>query len=1019
MKRLTLVCLFFISLFVHAQAPFQIEWQKSLGGTLSDYAYCIDQTSDGGYIVAGNTQSNDGDVAGNHGETDVWIVKLDSDGQISWKKTFGGSASDGAHSIMQTSDAGYIFAGYTASNDGDVTGNHGGRDFWIVKLDSFGNISWQNAVGGNATDIAYSIDQTSDGGFIAAGYTQSSAGDVIGYHGGSDYWVVKFDDTGNISWQKCLGGSSDEEANSIQQTTGGGYIVAGSSQSSDGDITSNHGSSDYWVVKLDATGELSWENSLGGSFNDVAHSVTQTSDGSYLVAGISSSSNGDVTGANGGRDYWLVKLDATGTIIWQSALGGEDTDVSYSVTETSDGGCIVAGFSTSTNGNIAGNHGDSDYWISKLDNSGDFSWQQTIGGSSTDDPRSIQQTEDGGYIVAGYSYSEDGDLSRNQGLSDYWVVKLEEVSTAGTVFFDADLNCLQSSNENGIEGINLMINPGNIVVTADYMGDWWLKSLPQGSYTISVDTLTSWKSSCVWNTTQSFTISNLNEFTLGPDFGMVNTNPCREPDVTIYMPFMRPCLEEQIIYVAASNGSTATGSVMDGYIEIELDPFITVDSASLAYTDLGNNLFRFDLEDINPGKSEQIVIYTTISCDVHLGTSLCMEANLKPVEPCVLDEIPSDPIIADPTGNTVTNFPIPCTLPWDKSSLSVEGWCQNDSAFFSVTNTGDFGDGDMDCYAPLWVTRNAEIVVTDSISLLGGETIFYSFAGYSHLWKLMAEQHPLHPGNSHPNAGVDGCGAHNLDPPGDINDTHLDDADPVVDAYCGVVTGSYDPNDKRGFPNGETEQNYIPKNQQLQYVIRFQNTGTDTAFTVVVRDTLDVDLNIFTVVAGVSSHSYTFKMYGPRVLEWTFNDINLPDSAANQAGSNGFITFHVEQVRDLEPGTMITNDADIYFDKNAPITTNTAFHEIYEGFVSILGIENLEIEGKEVLIYPNPTSGYITIKSEDPIYEKYRIYDQQGRLVHSGQLSGLSTEISLHLLSKGSYTIQISGSYKPAVLVIQ
>jgi uncharacterized repeat protein (TIGR01451 family) len=281
----------------------------------------------------------------------------------------------------------------------------------------------------------------------------------------------------------------------------------------------------------------------------------------------------------------------------------------------------------------------------------------------------------------------------------------------------------------------------------------------------------------------------------------------------------------------------------------------------------------------------------------------------------------------------------------------------------------------------------------------------------------MAEQHPLHPGNSHPNAGVDGCGAHNLDPPGDINDTHLDDADPVVDAYCGVVTGSYDPNDKTGFPKGETEQNYIPKNQQLQYVIRFQNTGTDTAFTVVVRDTLDVDLNIFTVVSGVSSHSYTFKMYGPRVLEWTFNDIDLPDSAANQIGSNGFLTYHVEQVRDLVPGTMITNDADIYFDKNAPITTNTAFHEIFEGFVSILGIENLEIEGKDVLIYPNPTSGFITIESEDPIYEKYRIYDQQGRLVHSGQLSGLSTEISLHLLSKGSYTIQISGSYKPAVLV--
>ena len=1019
MKRISIVCLFFVSTYIYGQAPFQIEWQKSLGGTSADYAYSIEPTLDHGFIVIGSSLSNDGDVSGNHGEADIWAVKLNDIGQVSWKKAFGGSANDGAYDVKQTSDGGYIIAGYTASNDGDVSGNHGESDFWIIKLDALGNISWQNAVGGNSNEVAHSIDITSDGGYIAMGYTLSNAGDVIGNHGEADIWVVKFDESGNISWQKCLGGSSSEEGYEIEQTADGGYIIAGSTQSNNGDVSSNNGSSDYWVVKLDAMGELSWENSFGGNYNDVAHSVNQTSDGGYLVAGISSSSNGDVTNANGGRDYWVIKLDGSGNLSWQKALGGEDTDISYSVRETEDGGCIVAGFSTSTNGNISGNHGDSDYWITKLDHSGNFSWQQTIGGAATDDPQSIKETLDGGYVVAGYSYSDDGDLLRNQGSSDYWVVKLEEVSTAGTVYFDSDQNCLQDINENGIEGMNLIINPGNIVVTTDYAGDWWIKSLPQGTYTMTIDTLTSWKPSCLWNTTQTFTITNPIGFNNGPDFGMVNNNPCREPDVTIYMPFMRPCLEEQIIFVSATNGSTATGSILDSYVEVELDPFITVDSASFAYTNLGNHIYRFDLNEINPGEIDRIVIYTTINCDVHLGETLCMEANLKPVEPCALDDIPSDPIIADPTGNTVTNFPVPCTLPWDKSSLSVEGWCQNDSAFFSVTNTGEFGNGDMDCYSELWVTRNGVVVVTDSISLLGGETVIYSYAGYSHLWKLMAEQHPLHPGNSHPNAGVDECGAHNLEPPGDINDTHLDDADPVVDAYCGVVTGSYDPNDKIGYPKGETEENYIPANQQIQYVVRFQNTGTDTAFTVVVRDTLDLDFNIFTVKPGVSSHSYTFKMHGPRVLEWTFNDINLPDSAANQDGSNGFLTYHVEQVRDLDPGTLITNDADIYFDKNAPITTNTTVHKIFEGFVSMLSIENLELEGKDLLVYPNPTSDMITIKSEDPLFLMYSIYDQLGRQVHEGKLSGFSTDISLRHLSKGSYTILVEGQYRPTTMVKQ
>ncbi|MDG2152402.1 MAG: T9SS type A sorting domain-containing protein [Crocinitomicaceae bacterium] len=1017
MKRITLVSLFFISSFLYSQAPFQIEWQKSIGGSMADFAYSIEPTSDGGFIVAGNSQSNDGDVAGNHGQTDVWVVKLYSDGQMSWKKTFGGSSFDGAHSIKQTADGGFIIAGYTASNDNDVSGNHGGRDFWILKLDSFGNMDWQNALGGNSTEVAYTVEQTSEGGYIAMGYSVSQAGDVIGNHGETDIWVVKLDESGNITWQKCLGGSSSEQGYDIKQTTDGGYIVAGSSQSNDGNLNTNYGSSDYWIVKLDTDGNIAWEKSYGGSDRDVAHCIKQTNDGGFLVSGISSSSDGDVTDVSGGRDYWIIKIDPTGNLIWQKAMGGDDTDVAYSIDETDDGGAIVAGFSTSTNGDVSGNHGDSDYWIIKLDNSGNYIWQQSLGGSGTDEPSSIQQTPDGGFIIAGYSYSEDGDLTRNRGSADYWVVKLEEVSTAGTVYYDADGNCLQDVNENEIAGINLLINPGGIVATTDYNGDWWIKSLPQGNYTMTVDTSTSWKTSCIWNTTQSFTISNPIGFNNGPDFGMLNNNPCREPDVSIYMPFMRPCFEEQIIFLAVSNANTATGSLIETYVEVELDPFITLDSASLSFTPLGNHLYRFDLDDVTPGSQERIVMYTTISCDVHLGENLCMEANLKPVEPCMLDNTPSDPVVADPEGTSETNFPVPCTLPWDKSSLSVEGWCQNDSVFFSVTNTGEFGNGDMDCYSPLWVTRDGIVIVTDSIALLGGETAIYAYPGNGQLWKLMAEQHPLHPGNSHPNAGVEECGAHNNDPPVDINDTHLDDADPVVDAYCGVVTGSYDPNDKTGYPRGETDQFYIPKNQQLQYVVRFQNTGTDTAFTVVVRDTLDFDLDIFSVVSGVSSHSYTFKMYGPRVLEWTFNDINLPDSAANQIGSNGFLTYHVEQVRDLEPGVEITNDADIYFDKNLPITTNTTIHRIYEGFVSMLGIQNLEIEGKDLMVYPNPTSQMITIQSEDPIFNDFQIYDQMGRSVYRGALRGFSTEVSLQHLSKGSYIIQVSGTYKPTKLV--
>ena len=211
------------------------------------------------------------------------------------------------------------------------------------------------------------------------------------------------------------------------------------------------------------------------------------------------------------------------------------------------------------------------------------------------------------------------------------------------------------------------------------------------------------------------------------------------------------------------------------------------------------------------------------------------------------------------------------------------------------------------------------------------------------------------------------CGDSTNWTPGVVNQFPQDDADPDVDIYCGQVTAPVDPNDKTGYPLGQTEEYYIQPNQQLQYVIRFQNVGTDTAFTVVVRDTLDIDLNIFTVTPGVASHPYTFKMYGPRVLEWTFEDIQLPDSTTNSEGSNGFLTFHVDQVPDLAPGTVINNDADIYFDFELPITTNTTVHKIFEGFVDVLdptvSIENyIAGEDNRDLPQPNHQSHYDTIR---------------------------------------------------------
>ena len=413
-----------------------IEWQRCLGGSQDEYAQSVQQTADGGYIAAGYTQSNDGDVSGNHSAKDFWVVKLDPSGNKTWQKCLGGSGNDEAYSVRQTAEGGYVVAGATASNDYDVGGNHGAKDFWVVKLNESGNLIWQKCLGGSGDDDASSVRQTADEGYVVAGYTKSNDGNVSGNHGGEDFWIVKLDNLGKLVWQKCLGGKlgeqgmHGEQAWSIQQTADGGYVVAGHATSPDGDVGGTHGKlnySDYWVVKLDASGNKTWQKCLGGRYIDEARSIQQTADGGYVVAGYGYSDDGDATGNHGNtKDYWVVKLNRSGNLEWQKSLGGFKNEEAHSVSQTADGGYVVVGYTESNDGDVSGKNNARDLWAVKLDLSGNLVWQKCLGGSGTDEARSIL-TIDGGYLVAGATASNDNDVSGNHGGLDVWVVKLREI----------------------------------------------------------------------------------------------------------------------------------------------------------------------------------------------------------------------------------------------------------------------------------------------------------------------------------------------------------------------------------------------------------------------------------------------------------------------------------------------------------------------------------------------------------------------------------------------------------------
>lgn len=403
-----------------------VEWQKSLGGTAGDYGSSVIQTACGGYMMAGQSRSNNGDVSGNHGAFDFWIIKTDISGNTLWQKCLGGSADDSPSSVEQTSDGGYIISGTTASADGDVAGIHGVvNDIWIVKIDSAGNMIWQKCLGGTGIDEGACIQQTADGGYIIAASVKSNDGDVSGNHGNYDYWVAKLDSAAGIQWQKCLGGTNSDYANSIKQVAGGGYIVAGYSNSGDGDVSGNHGGYDAWIVKLDSAGNISWKKNYGGSGYDQAADIQQTGgDLGYIIAGYTQSSDGDAPGNHGGNDFWLLKIDSLGKILWKKCFGGTANDAAFSVEQLSGGGYIACGYTYSDNGDVSGNNGSEDYWVIKISDAGNLQWQKCLGGDGNELAAGIRQTADGGFIAAGMSNSANGDVSGNHGDYDYWLVKL-------------------------------------------------------------------------------------------------------------------------------------------------------------------------------------------------------------------------------------------------------------------------------------------------------------------------------------------------------------------------------------------------------------------------------------------------------------------------------------------------------------------------------------------------------------------------------------------------------------------
>jgi hypothetical protein len=436
-----LVISFLLSLICYSQPI--INWQKTYGGTTGVGASKMIISSQGGYVIVGNAWTNDGDVSGNHGSPDVWVIKTDTAGNLQWQKCLGGSSGEEGIDIVEVS-GGYAIVGFCSEAYGDVTQAFGYGDFWAIKIDDMGHLVWQKTYGGINMDDPYCIDKTPDGGIVISGSENSpDSGYTAGSHVippvyPSDFWIIKLDSMGNLQWERCLGGyQGDTYGGGCIRVDSEGYIYGVStSGSTDGDVTCHigmpfHGSA--WLVKLDSDGNLLWDRCYGGTNLDIIYSIQVKSD-KLLMCGRSRSTDYDLPSNYGGYDAWILLTDTSGDIIYSRNYGSSVDDEFLDAKFLSDSKIIAAGDVKIADHDVNSIHyssvGLSDGWLVCLDSIGNIIWEKCYGGSNAEGLVSVFSLPSGGFILGSGTDSNDGDAagsSASLNNTRIWLINLNAV----------------------------------------------------------------------------------------------------------------------------------------------------------------------------------------------------------------------------------------------------------------------------------------------------------------------------------------------------------------------------------------------------------------------------------------------------------------------------------------------------------------------------------------------------------------------------------------------------------------
>ena len=562
---------------------------------------------------------------------------------------------------------------------------------------------------------------------------------------------------------------------------------------------------------------------------------------------------------------------------------------------------------------------------------------------------------------------------------------LDNKHVTGVAFLDTNGNCEKDNGENLLELWEVQLLP-YINGQAEQGQSVYTLTQADGSYDLIIssdviepaDSL-ELKLVDVMNPDQTCPVSYMipaadfeDVFSLNYDFGVNLQEGCSVMQVDIGAPFLRRCFESYYVINYCNYGAE---TAEDAYVEVTLDDFINYTSSTLPFSAVDGNTYTFELGDIAPGECGFFNIFIEVSCDALLGQAHCSEVIIYPNDPC--------------------------DGPYIGAVIEVEGVCneENEEVEFTIRNVGT---ENMATASDYLVVEDVIMYMQEPFILDSDQFIKLTYPANGSTYRLEAEQPEEYPWLGLVAATVEACGT---DEEGNVSlgfTTQLPafEAGPFYAIDCQENIGAYDPNDKQAHPKGVGAEHLIRENISIDYKIRFQNTGTDTAFTVVVLDTLSEWLDTTSIRPGASSHPYTFQLKEGGVIEFRFDNIMLPDSNVSVEASNGFVQFTIDQLPDNPHGTLIENDAAIYFDFNEPIITNTVFHIVGEVYTTVSTEEELA-SYESALVIPNPFhENAILMMPANTHGGMLTIYASDGKLVHQDQFMSNQALINSTALPK-------------------